>query len=197
MLQPKYIVVHTAAYNGRNCDADLIDQWHRQRGWREIGYHFVVINDRHDHLEDGLVQVGRDINSIGAHARGLNAQSIGICCIGHGDQDPLTSAQKNSVIRLISRLIDEHEGISVEHVIGHRELNTLVNRGLIHTRYHVRKTCPGKKVDMDRLRSELSSYRNNPPTSRLTNQNTASVPEQDIRSALDVIEQVISRKLWV
>ena len=36
-LRPKYIVVHTAAYDGRNCDRDMIDQWHRDRGWNYVG----------------------------------------------------------------------------------------------------------------------------------------------------------------
>jgi hypothetical protein len=84
-LRPKYIVIHTAAYNGRNCDRDMIDQWHRDRGWNGIGYHYTVINDKHDTLEDGTVQAGRDLTIAGAHARGINNRSIGICCIGHGD----------------------------------------------------------------------------------------------------------------
>lgn len=32
-LDPEYLVVHTAAYSGRNCDRDMIDRWHRQKGW--------------------------------------------------------------------------------------------------------------------------------------------------------------------
>lgn len=35
-MTPKYIVIHTAAFQGRNCDADMIKDWHRKRGWRDI-----------------------------------------------------------------------------------------------------------------------------------------------------------------
>lgn len=55
----QYLVVHTAAFQGRNCDRDVIDAWHRARNWSGIGYHYVIINDLHDRLEDGTVQEGR------------------------------------------------------------------------------------------------------------------------------------------
>lgn len=55
-----------------------IDRWHKARGWRAIGYHFVI-------GRDGAVAYGRDIDEAGAHVRGHNHDSIGICLIGgHG-----------------------------------------------------------------------------------------------------------------
>lgn len=159
MLTPRYIVVHTAAFNGRNCDVNVIDRWHKDRGWNGVGYHFIIVNDKHDTLEDGLVQPGRDIHKSGAHTKGLNKKSIGICCVGHGDHESFTSAQQSSLLRLISRLIDEHEHIKVNHVIGHREINHLINDGEIASEYRTSKTCPGSKVDMDIIRQELKAYR--------------------------------------
>ena len=159
ILQPKYIVVHTAAFSGRNCDRDRIDQWHRDRGWQGIGYHFVIANDKHDTLADGTLQTGRDITIPGAHALGINSKSIGICCAGHGDKDAFTEAQQTSLIELISRLIDDYEDIVVDRVIGHHELNDLVAKGELSDRYRTSKTCPGNLVSMTAIREAVRTFR--------------------------------------
>ena len=137
----------------------MIDQWHRDRGWNGIGYHFVIVNDKHDSAKDGEIQKGRDIVMIGAHARGLNSRSIGICCIGHGDYDPFTEAQHESLVSKISDLIDEYDDIKVENVIGHRELNRLVAEGRLSNEYATSKTCPGRNVDMEVLRDRIRKHK--------------------------------------
>jgi len=187
-LRPQYIVVHTAAFGGRNCDRDMIDGWHRERGWNGIGYHYVLINDKHDTIEDGTIQSGRDIHTIGAHAKGLNSRSIGICCIGHGDEEPFTHQQTESLVALISDLIDEHENITVDHVIGHRELNKLVANGLLSSEYKTSKSCPGSKVDMEALRELVRNHRE-------VSSITAEFPEftgtqkQEVITALNLLEE--------
>jgi N-acetylmuramoyl-L-alanine amidase len=62
--------------------AEEIRAWHKQKGWQDIGYHFVV-------RRDGTLETGRDIDGdgdileeVGAHALGYNANSIGICLAG-------------------------------------------------------------------------------------------------------------------
>ena len=54
-----------------------IDQWHKSKGWDGIGYHFVI-------RRDGAVESGRPVNRVGAHTKGENHDSIGICLIGGG-----------------------------------------------------------------------------------------------------------------
>jgi N-acetyl-anhydromuramyl-L-alanine amidase AmpD len=61
-------------------DATVIDRWHRERGWLKIGYHYVI-------GRDGTIEIGRDVDSIGAHAKGYNKSSIGICLIGGLSED--------------------------------------------------------------------------------------------------------------
>jgi len=185
-LDARYIVVHTAAYSGKNCDADRIDQWHRERGWQGIGYHYVIINDRHEHLDDGTVQLGREVTIPGAHARGLNSSSIGICCVGHGDRDPLTPAQTASLVELISSLIDEYAGITTDRVIGHREINKLITKGEISDRYQTHKTCPGMLVSMDEIRHAVEQYRTTEP--RLDGANKSLPPPKQLKEALAVLE---------
>lgn len=155
-MRPEYIVVHTAAFNGNNCDRDMIDRWHKDRNWSGIGYHFVILNDKHRSKSDGTVELGRASNKAGAHALGLNSRSLGVCCIGHGDINDFTPAQYESLYQLVKQLMLEFS-IPVNKVIGHRELNLLADNEVISSRYRTSKSCPGHKIDMDFIREQLSS----------------------------------------
>lgn len=74
-----------------------IRDWHKARGWRDIGYHFVI-------RRDGTIEKGRDIDGdgdvfdeIGAHAKGFNKNSIGICLVGGMGGFNFTSEQMKSL----------------------------------------------------------------------------------------------------
>lgn len=70
------IYVHCSATpEGKPFNAKAIDEMHRARGFKKIGYHYVV-------LLDGTVEKGRSEEEIGAHVQGHNANSIGVCYIG-------------------------------------------------------------------------------------------------------------------
>ena len=153
---PEYIVLHTAAFTGKDCDRDMIDQWHKARNWSGIGYHFVILNDQHSQKVDGAIENGRATNKAGAHALGLNGRSLGICCIGHGDKFDFTPAQYQSLYGLMQRLMIEF-AIPVNKVIGHRELNDLAEQDIISTRYRTSKSCPGNKIDMNFIRQQLAN----------------------------------------
>ena len=72
----RYLVVHASATPPEmDIGAKEIDLWHRQRGWFQIGYHAVI-------RRNGIVEQGRDITIPGAHARGWNEISLGICLVG-------------------------------------------------------------------------------------------------------------------
>lgn len=111
------IIVHcTATKEGKEYSVDTIRQWHVQKGWRDIGYHFVV------HL-DGSVSVGRNIEWAGAHCEGHNANSIGIVYVGGCDKngkakDTRTEAQKMALRVLISGLKQVYK---INKVSGHRD----------------------------------------------------------------------------
>lgn len=97
------IIVHCSATpEGRNVTVANIDRWHRERGFDGIGYHYVV-------YIDGSVHEGRPLNKVGAHCKGHNAHSIGICYIGGVDlngkpKDTRTLAQKDALVNLLMRL---------------------------------------------------------------------------------------------
>lgn len=70
------IIIHCSdSPEGRNDKAEDIRKWHKQRGFSDIGYHYVIDLD-------GTVEQGRPIEQAGAHCTGHNRNSIGICYIG-------------------------------------------------------------------------------------------------------------------
>lgn len=114
----KYIVVHcTATPEGREHTAQDIDRWHKQRGFKEIGYNYVV-------KLDGTIELGRDVDKIPAHVEGYNANSIGITYVGGVDKDKFrakdtrTEAQKKSLMVLLKEL---RKLYPTAQILGHRD----------------------------------------------------------------------------
>lgn len=112
------IIVHcTATPRGREVTATEIDSWHRARGFRCIGYHYVI-------GLDGTVERGRPECQTGAHCSGHNGRSIGICYVGGLSTDgktPLdtrTDEQRVALSRLILELRERYPGAKV---YGHRD----------------------------------------------------------------------------
>ena len=97
----KELIVHCSATpEGKDYSVDTIRQWHLQRGFSDIGYHYVV-------YRDGSIHTGRDESVIGAHCTGHNTNSIGVCYIGGVDtdgktpKDTRTAEQKQSLVKLL------------------------------------------------------------------------------------------------
>lgn len=112
------IIIHCAATpEGKDFTVQQIDAWHRQRGFRCIGYHFVI-------YRDGSVNVGRPLCEAGAHTIGHNANSIGICYIGgcaadgKTPKDTRTTAQRAALVRLVAELKAKYPSATVH---GHNE----------------------------------------------------------------------------
>ena len=117
----RIVLHHSASAFGT---ALMIDSWHRERGWSEIGYHYVIRNGYetarsiYDAKQDGFVEDGRDVAKSGAHARGHNADSIGVCLIGN---DTFTEMQFLRAVLFVQSLMAEY-GVNVADVVGHGEL---------------------------------------------------------------------------
>ena len=76
MREIKSIILHCSATpEGKDFTVADITRWHKERGFRTIGYHYVV-------YRDGTVHKGRPVEQIGAHCEGHNKDSIGVCYIG-------------------------------------------------------------------------------------------------------------------
>jgi len=119
----KELVIHCSdSPLGRDDDASDIKRWHLARGWRDIGYHYVI-------LLDGTIQSGRPVEQSGAHVIGHNLNSIGICYIGGEDgRDTRTEEQKRSLEVLLGMLRRMYWDAEI---LGHRDFE------------NVYKACPG------------------------------------------------------
>lgn len=112
------IIVHcTATPEGKDYTIKDITQWHKQRGFSTIGYHYVV-------YRDGSVHTGRDVNVAGAHCTGHNAHSIGVCYVGglakdgKTPKDTRTNVQKASLEILLRKLRTLYP---TAKIYGHRD----------------------------------------------------------------------------
>lgn len=112
------IIVHCSATpEGKDYTLDTIRQWHLQRGFSDIGYHYVI-------HPDGKVEEGRDVNIAGAHCSGHNSKSIGICYIGgmtadnKKAKDTRTREQRASLWAYLKALREFYPSASIH---GHRD----------------------------------------------------------------------------
>lgn len=148
----KYIVWHTAAHATKqgvaiDTTAEEINKWHKANGWEGIGYQKVI-------RFNGDIEDGRSYGKAGAHVAGMNSIAIGYCFSGHGDFAPLTLQQLATGLDLTRQDMQKY-GIYADNVIGHREVNRIIVRDHLTDVPPVNKSCPGKLVDMDNIRSLL------------------------------------------
>ena len=116
------IVIHCAATKP-NMDVGVaeIRKWHMNRGWSDIGYHYVV-------RRDGTVEEGRDENLVGAGVKGFNKHTIHICLVGgvNDDMEPadnFTHKQKIQAKQLAKKLQKKYHELTgiFPAVVGHRD----------------------------------------------------------------------------
>jgi len=111
------IILHcTATRVGEELDVSQIDKWHKDRGFSEIGYHYVI-------YANGTIATGRDIRKKGAHVKGHNHDSVGVAYVGGLDnnlvpQDTMTMQQELAFLHLVNSLRVVFGDLSVH---GHNE----------------------------------------------------------------------------
>lgn len=112
------IIVHcTATPEGRDYTVADIRQMHKAQGWVDIGYHYLV-------YRDGSIHEGRNVDMVGAHCQGHNAQSIGVCYVGgvardgKTPKDTRTPAQKDALVHLLMQLVCLYPDATIR---GHRD----------------------------------------------------------------------------
>ena len=126
------IILHCSATpEGKDYTVATIRKWHKERGFADIGYHYVI-------YRDGSVNVGRPIEKVGAHCTGHNTGSIGICYIGglasdgKTAKDTRTDAQKKSLVNLVTSLMERFK-LTKSQIHCHNE--------------YANKACPSFKID--------------------------------------------------
>jgi len=126
------LIHHTGA---EEKDTAQVKRYHLSRGWRDIGYNFVI-------ERDGKVVDGRSLDISGAHARGFNSKAIGVALIGNFEKRLPTEQQLKALAKLLLKLIKDH-GIKPLQVFGHNEKK--------------RTLCPGKYFPMERVKNDLAN----------------------------------------
>lgn len=128
------IAVHCAdTPDGMDVGVKEIRQWHKARGFRDVGYHVVV-------RTDGRVERGREESEIGAHVAGHNSDSLAVCWVG---RRKLGGAQKISLIRVIVDWCRRYN-LGAKDVWAHHELAPKSG-----------KTCPN--LDMAEIRNDVQA----------------------------------------
>lgn len=135
--EAKHIVIHCSA-TPPSADIGVLEikRWHRDRGFRDVGYHFVI-------RRNGDVQRGRSLNKdsvidaheVGAHVAGHNAATVGVCLVGGVDaaskpEANFTPAQVNALRKLLADLKVQFPNADVR---GHNDFTGA-------------KACPSFKV---------------------------------------------------
>jgi N-acetylmuramoyl-L-alanine amidase len=143
----KYLVVHCT--DSPYGSVDMVREWHLSRQFHDIGYHFLILNGyttsskkkSYNKAIDGKVCQGRRESRRGAHARGYNTNSLGVCMVGR--EGNFSIAQLSSLKCLLVCLMREYN-VPLKKVIGHYETKSGTEQG---------KTCP--TIDMPEFRLQL------------------------------------------
>lgn len=111
------LIIHCAATRpSMDIGVKEIRKWHLDRGFNDIGYHYVI-------RRDGTVETGRPIDLVGAHVAGHNTGSHGICLVGGIDDvmNPdanFTKEQWDQLARVVRAFKAQYPNATVH---GHNE----------------------------------------------------------------------------
>ena len=133
----RIIIHHSLTADGKMVNWGAIRRYHvKQRGWHDIGYHYGIELVDYDYE----ILVGRFECITGAHVRGHNKDTLGICVVGNWDKLKVPKQQWDKAILLVQDILKRHS-LKASDVYGHCEF--------------ARKSCPGKNFDMDKFRKDL------------------------------------------
>lgn len=113
------IIIHCSATpEDKDFRAADLDRWHKERGFKKIGYHYIIDLD-------GTIEVGRELFEDGAHCVGHNSKAIGICYIGGlgkdgKPKDTRTIEQKEVLYEILYTLMGEFN-LNLEQIHCHNE----------------------------------------------------------------------------
>lgn len=139
-MRPRHIILHhSLTKDGSTVSWVNIRNYHTKTlGWRDIGYHFGI-----ERVGDGYeIFVGRTLDETGAHCRGMNQKSIGICFVGNFDEREVPPLQWHEGVRLVRSLMNTFN-IPMHSIFGHKD-------------FAGHKSCPGKSFSLADFRQELT-----------------------------------------
>ena len=138
MRDIRHIIVHcSASVEGADHNRDYILGIHKAKGFSDVGYHYIV------YLDGGIVE-GRPIEKVGAHVKGSNFNSVGVCYIGGLDtnrkpKDTRTIMQIHALRACVNML---QIRFPEADVLGHRDYSPDLNNDGKITSDEWMKACP-------------------------------------------------------
>ena len=139
MRKVTFLVVHHTA-SPKTTTVDQIRQWHKDRGFSDIGYHAVIYGD-------GSLHRGRPEAKMGAHALGANKDSLGVSLCGNFETDSLDDLQFRRLVRVLAYWCDKY-GIDTARIYGHRDVGSTKTACPGNNLY---KALPAIKSDVQKL----------------------------------------------
>lgn len=126
-MKPSKITIHCSATpNGKPVSVETIRKWHIDRGFTDIGYHFII-------QPNGDLEFGRPIYLKGAHVKGANKDNIGVCFIG---DTKFSKAQFNTFYSWAYPFCQKYD-VPFWAVYAHNEFKSAIKQG---------KTCPNMDI---------------------------------------------------
>ena len=118
-------------------NAAMIREWHKTKGWSDIGYHFVI-------GPDGHCEEGRPIYRPGAHCNVAhrNFIGIGLCLVGNFSETEVPDAQLVGLVNKVVQLIEAFK-LGIGAVELHRDVPGAATE------------CPGRYFPKDVLMKKL------------------------------------------
>lgn len=107
------VFVHCSATKATmNVGVREIRQWHKEQGWLDVGYHFII-------RRDGTVEEGRPVDVVGSHVKDWNSRSVGVCLVGGIDEKGhfeanFTPAQMFELRGLLQTLLAKYPGAELK-----------------------------------------------------------------------------------
>lgn len=125
MRSVSFLVIHHSA-SGKSTTVEQIREWHKKRGFADIGYHAVIYGD-------GSLHRGRPESKVGAHALGANTGSLGVCVCGNFENELVGDVQFRRLVRVMAYWCSKY-GVSHSRIYGHRDVGS------------TKTACPGNNL---------------------------------------------------
>lgn len=127
--KPTQIIYHHSASSNKSPES--IHEYHKSNGWSGIGYQYYI-------GKDGIIYNGRPENAEGAHTKGQNKNSIGICLEGNFEDEEMTMEQIQSLYEISIYITLKYD---IYKIIGHGDIGQTL--------------CPGKNFHVEKMRDRV------------------------------------------
>ncbi len=128
----EYIIIHHSATDEGS--SLYFDKYHQGKGWKGIGYHFVISNGTRDKQDGSHCRAGN-----------MNERAIGICLAGNFNGKYVSSKQLDALAYLVN-ILRRYYKIPLKRIMGHNRVSG------------ARTECPGKNFPWAKFKDRLNTF---------------------------------------